>query len=577
MVDVTIDRLANGGAGVARHEGQVLFVPGGLPGDRVRVEVVAARARHLEGRLVEVLEPSPARVEPPCPYALAPAAPGRVLPDPGPSTSASTGDTRCGGCQWLALDLAAQRAAHAALVRDALVRIGGFDLPGTLPVITADAAPGGRADLAGLAYRGRIEVALGPLAPERECAPRSGARPKADALAGRSMGGSQHGSRTKRAARAVGFRAAASHAVVDVARCAVAQAPLNEALATLRRRAMSGEIPPPVIEVELAVGDDPGRVVATARLDRSLPPRALARLADRLWEAWPGLAGLRVEGPRGAAGAVAEERGEPWIESTVPGPGGRSLPLILPAGVFAQANPAVNARLVEAVSAALAPAPGRRLLDLFAGAGNFTIPLAAAGAEVLGLEREGRAVDAARRSAARLGLTNARFRQVDVTEGLEWLAADARARSDALPTPSPSGGYPAGTRASPGSPGSPWSRRLHGVGKAGVRGLSPSLRPGTRERARSDREARSPRSGPPRVVDGAVLDPPRAGAGAAVVDRLALLAPAVVAYVSCEPTTLARDLARFAARGYVLEQVTVFEMFPQTAHVEVLARLARRS
>jgi tRNA/tmRNA/rRNA uracil-C5-methylase (TrmA/RlmC/RlmD family) len=391
------------------------------------------------------------------------------------------------------------------------------------------------------------------------------------------MGGSQHGSRTKRAARAVGFRAAASHAVVDVARCAVAQAPLNEALATLRRRAMSGEIPPPVIEVELAVGDDPGRVVATARLDRSLPPRALARLADRLWEAWPGLAGLRVEGPRGAAGAVAEERGEPWIESTVPGPGGRSLPLILPAGVFAQANPAVNARLVEAVSAALAPAPGRRLLDLFAGAGNFTIPLAAAGAEVLGLEREGRAVDAARRSAARLGLTNARFRQVDVTEGLEWLAADARARSDALPTPSPSGGYPAGTRASPGSPGSPWSRRLHGVGKAGVRGLSPSLRPGTRERARSDREARSPRSGPPRVVDGAVLDPPRAGAGAAVVDRLALLAPAVVAYVSCEPTTLARDLARFAARGYVLEQVTVFEMFPQTAHVEVLARLARRS
>ncbi len=481
---MVIDRLAHGGAGVARHEGRVLFVPGGLPGDRVRVEVVATRARHLDGRFVELLEPSPARVEPPCPYA-----------------------DRCGGCHWLALDPAAQRAARAELVRDALVRIGGFDLPGPLPVVAAEAAPGGRADLAGppgLAYRGRIEVALGPLAPEREYAPRSGARPKADALAGRSMGGSQHGSRTKRAARALGFRAAASHAVVDLARCAVARAPLNEALATLRRAAAAGRVPVPVVEIELAVGDDPGRVVATARLDRPLPASEMARLADRLREAWPGLAGLRVEGPRGAAGARAEERGEPWIEYTVPGPGGRPLPLTLPAGVFAQANPAVNARLVEGVLEALAPGPGRRLLDLFAGAGNFALPLAAAGAEVVGIEREGRAVDAARRSAARLGLTGARFRQVDVAEGLTWIRAL----------------------------GGCWH--------------------------------------------GAVLDPPRAGAGAAVVDRLTLLGPAAVAYVSCEPTTLARDLARFVARGYVLGPVTLFEMFPQTSHVEVLAQIERR-
>ncbi|HEU5319157.1 MAG TPA: TRAM domain-containing protein, partial [Methylomirabilota bacterium] len=87
---MVIDRLASGGAGVARHEGRALFVPGGLPGDRVRVRLTASRGRRAEGHIVEVLAPSPARVTPPCRYAGV-----------------------CGGCAWLALDLGAQRRARA--------------------------------------------------------------------------------------------------------------------------------------------------------------------------------------------------------------------------------------------------------------------------------------------------------------------------------------------------------------------------------------------------------------------------------------------------------------------------------
>ncbi len=168
-----------------------------------------------------------------------------------------------------------------------------------------------------------------------------------------------------------------------------------------------------------------------------------------------------------------------------------------------QANPAVNARLVEAVTGAVAPGPGTRLLDLYCGAGNFTLPLAAAGAEVLGLETDGRAVEAARRSAARLGIATATFRQVPVEEGLRWTETGPR-------------------------------------------------------------------------PDAVVLDPPRAGAGPAVVDRLLALRPARVLYVSCDPATLARDLARLAAGGYGVVALTVFDMFPQTPHVETLAVLARR-
>jgi tRNA/tmRNA/rRNA uracil-C5-methylase (TrmA/RlmC/RlmD family) len=73
-----------------------------------------------------------------------------------------------------------------------------------------------------------------------------------------------------------------------------------------------------------------------------------------------------------------------------------------------------------------------------------------------------------------------------------------------------------------------------------------------------------------------VLDPPRAGAKD-VVEPLVELAPKSVAYVACDPVTLARDVKLLCARGYALDSVTAFDMFPQTHHVEVLAWLSRSS
>jgi 23S rRNA (uracil1939-C5)-methyltransferase len=73
-----------------------------------------------------------------------------------------------------------------------------------------------------------------------------------------------------------------------------------------------------------------------------------------------------------------------------------------------------------------------------------------------------------------------------------------------------------------------------------------------------------------------VLDPPRAGAGPAVVARIAARRPAGVVYVSCDPTTLARDLAAFAAAGYAPESLAAFDMFPDTFHLETVVRLAPR-
>ena len=71
-----------------------------------------------------------------------------------------------------------------------------------------------------------------------------------------------------------------------------------------------------------------------------------------------------------------------------------------------------------------------------------------------------------------------------------------------------------------------------------------------------------------------VLDPPRSGAGRAVVDRLAGAAAPQVVYVACDPVALARDVGLFAEHGYELEALRAFDLFPNTHHVEAVARLA---
>ncbi|MET0236107.1 MAG: TRAM domain-containing protein [Kibdelosporangium sp.] len=74
----------------------------------------------------------------------------------------------------------------------------------------------------------------------------------------------------------------------------------------------------------------------------------------------------------------------------------------------------------------------------------------------------------------------------------------------------------------------------------------------------------------PEVV---VLDPPRTGAGHAVVDQIAARKPARVIYVACDPAALGRDVARFMTHGYRLELVRAFDAFPMTHHVEAVALL----
>jgi 23S rRNA (uracil1939-C5)-methyltransferase len=127
--------MAHGGAALGRHEGRVVFVPYALPGETVRCEIVQDKGRYAFGRPVQILEPSPDRADPPCPYF-----------HPG-------GGVGCGGCQWQHISYEAQIRYKAKIVADQLARIGNVDDPIVHPTI---------ADSSGWAYRNHVQLHPAP-------------------------------------------------------------------------------------------------------------------------------------------------------------------------------------------------------------------------------------------------------------------------------------------------------------------------------------------------------------------------------------------------------------------------------
>jgi 23S rRNA (uracil1939-C5)-methyltransferase len=113
-LELQIDSLAYGGNGVGRLNGFVVFVRGGLPGDLVRAKVTKVKRGFAEATAQAVLEPSPNRVEAPCPHFGV-----------------------CGGCRFQSLAYDVQVAAKEQQVRDALSRIGRIEAPPLEPIVPA--------------------------------------------------------------------------------------------------------------------------------------------------------------------------------------------------------------------------------------------------------------------------------------------------------------------------------------------------------------------------------------------------------------------------------------------------------
>ncbi|HEX5995769.1 MAG TPA: TRAM domain-containing protein [Jiangellales bacterium] len=151
IIEVTVGAVAHGGHCVSRHDGRVVFVRHALPGERVRALVTEQHSSFLRADAVEILEASPRRVAPPCPWA-------------GPGLGYAHGAPRakyCGGCDLQHADLAYQRELKTAVLREQLIRLGGLDestVDRLAPVVRPLPAVPGEPD--GQGWRTRVQYTV---------------------------------------------------------------------------------------------------------------------------------------------------------------------------------------------------------------------------------------------------------------------------------------------------------------------------------------------------------------------------------------------------------------------------------
>lgn len=436
-LELTIERMSYGPDAIAHDaEGKTVFVSGAVAGDTVRALVDREEDRWSHATSAEVLAPSADRVTPACPYAAV-----------------------CGGCPWAALSYEAQAAAKRAGVVDALARVGRMGAERAEALVAPLVSPSdpwgyrNKVELAVTHEGGRISLGMHGRG-EKDVV-----KVKSCALLDR-----RYAKAVNAVAGALGYLAGSHHLELERVGIRV----------SLRTR-----------EVEVALWDRPGgfpRAQAAKVLDSALSPTSVVRVMQKGPAKARKIAGVeRLSG----AGSWGELVGDERMRVSAPS--------------FFQVNTRGAEKLVELVLDALRPTEDEEAMDLYCGAGTFTLPLARRAGFVSAVESYGPAVRDLRRNLESAGLNN-----VD----------------------------PIG-------------------GDAG-------------------------REFPDTDADVIVVDPPRAGLAEDVVRRLSEQPARAIAYVSCDPATLARDLARFEAAGtFAPKRVTPVDLFPQTFHVETVTLLER--
>ena len=304
---VEIERILPGGVGLAHAEGLTLFVALSAPGDNVRVRIDQIRGKVAFATILEIIEPSPARVSPQCVYF-----------------------GRCGGCDFQQLTYKAQLAAKVEIIRDCFRRIARVDLPLDLSVVPSPDA---------WHYRSRAQWKQDPLK--------------------RHLGYFEHG----------------SHTVCDVVECPILVPVLQEALITLRERLREGTLTQDVVEFEAAAGDDGVSI---------FPPFEFSETRE---------VSSRIGGDR----------------------------YVFSGDSFFQINHQLLPALIDA---AVNQAHGGMALDLYCGAGLFSLPLSRRFTRVVGVEAHPSAVSYARRNLAEANQGNVVIECATVGD---WLHDNAEA------------------------------------------------------------------------------------------------------------------------------------------------------
>jgi 23S rRNA (uracil1939-C5)-methyltransferase len=254
---------------------------------------------------------------------------------------------RCGGCSWQHVAYDTQAVAKENAVRDLLARIGGTAPGVVLPIVRAASE---------YAYRRRLSLRV------------------------------ENGE--------VGFLAAASHDVVPIERCLIAQDRLDGTVGLVRD--WLGDLATRIKRVEIVATGDADRVALVAQAEGDLVATD-AEVSEALLRRVPRIAALVLRG-KGFRRLWGEDRVRvPLVDGDE---------MWLRAGDFSQVSDHGNAELIRVVLEYAAVEKRHRVADLYAGAGNLSLPLARRAATVTAVERTPSSVGAARENALRLGLAN---------------------------------------------------------------------------------------------------------------------------------------------------------------------------
>ena len=367
-----------------------------------------------------------------------------VSPSPLRQTPPCPYFTACGGCSWQHVRYEAQLRAKQDSVADALRRIGKFTDFELRPIVPASSEYN---------YRRRIRLQVA-----------------ADTV--------------------LGFFGTGSHQLVEIRSCLIADQRLNQAIDFLRhwiRRLRTA-----IEYVEIVAGDEAAEVVLVIGAVAPFAP-VDESICEDLTRETETIRGLIITG---------EKWRRTWGQTEITIYLGAELRLTVDADVFTQVNAAGNRQMLQAVAGAAQFTRSDRVLELYCGAGNFTLPIAQQAREVIAVDADESALTFGKLSAQKNNLTNVRWTCAAVPKTV----AELRRRREEFTK--------------------------------------------------------------------IVLDPPRAGAKEIAASLPDLNASRII-YVSCNPTTLARDLAELTKRDYRLQMIQPFDFFPQTFHVETLAVIGR--
>ena len=454
--EIEIKSLAYGGEGIGKIDGITVFVADSSPGDIIKTEIISCKKSYARGKLIEVITPSPYRVKPFCGLANV-----------------------CGGCQWQHIDYDFQLKAKKQIVEDSLKKIGGFNNDINIEVKDVISSPKKEK------YRCKVQYPTG---------------------------------QTKVSKRFLaGYYKKGTHDIVNIKHCPVHPDVLNEITEFAREQLKESGLTAYnedrhkglLRHLVFRYSSSNKNVLLIFVLNSNEVPVELNKIAESIMKQFPEVVGVLANFNTSRSNVIMGGKtqlitGQDYIEENLEG-----RKFKISAGSFFQVNPesAVNIfNTVENIIKGKLDKPkilDPKILDVYAGVGNFAVWLKDIASEIVAIEEFQLAVEDAKENIILNQADNIKMIEGDAQVVLNELRADG-AKFDVI-----------------------------------------------------------------------ILDPPRKGCTPESLDSAVNLSSKYIIYVSCNPTTLARDLKILNEKGFIPQFVQPVDMFCHTYHIESIAVLEK--